>query len=286
MNRTHSSLLVVDDDAVNRDLLSRRLGKEGYTVAAAESGTAALAMLEFEAYDLVLLDIMMPDIDGIDVLREIRSRPTTRDMPVMMVSAMNDRENVIKCIEHGANDFISKPFDMLLIKSRVWRCLERGSFCELRSNPMQDTPPGTVLIAEDNAMNLDLLSRRVERQGHRPLAAADGCQALKLMREHDVDLVLLDINMPCMDGITALQRMKADAGLQHIPVIMVSASADPDMIHCCLELGADDYIAKPFNATLLNSRMGPLISIKKKADTERSQRAHLQQLAELGETIR
>jgi DNA-binding response OmpR family regulator len=207
-------------------------------------------------------------------------------MPVMMVSALSDREHVMQCIELGANDFISKPFDMLLVKSRVWRCLERGSFCELQAGPSQTTHAGSVLIVEDNGINLDLLSRRVERQGHRPVAAEDGRQALRILREQAVDLVLLDIDMPLMDGITALQHMKSDAALRHIPVIMVSAHPDTETIHRCLELGADDYIAKPFNAKELNSRMNPLISIKRKADMERSRREHLLSLAELGKALR
>lgn len=118
-------LLVVDDDGGNRDLLSRKLEKQGYTVAEAENGLQALEMLGAGAYDMVLLDIMMPVLDGYEVLGRIKADERLRHIPVVMVSALNEMESVARCIEMGAEDYLSKPFNSTLLKARVGACLEK-----------------------------------------------------------------------------------------------------------------------------------------------------------------
>jgi CheY-like chemotaxis protein len=286
MDRTYCSLLVVDDDEANRDLLSRRLSREGYNVAVARDGKGAFEILESETFDLILLDILMPDIDGIEVLRQIRSCPPFMNVPVMMVTALSDRGYVMKCIELGANDYITKPFDMLLVKSRVWRCLEGGSYCEIRHDDLRNSQRSQVLVVDDNGVNADLLCRRVDKLGHQPVVARHGREALDILRRQDVDLVLLDIQMPVMDGLQVLAAMKADTDLKQLPVIMISAISDDETIHQCLELGADDYITKPYNATLLQARVNPLIKIKKKADLERSKRRRLEELAKIRSSVK
>jgi signal transduction histidine kinase len=118
-------LLVVDDDEGNRDVLSRRLEKQGYTVATAENGRQALEMLEANPYDLVLLDIMMPEVDGYEVLRSLKADERLRHVPVIMISALNEMESVARCIEMGADDYLTKPFNRTLLKARLGACLEK-----------------------------------------------------------------------------------------------------------------------------------------------------------------
>jgi CheY-like chemotaxis protein len=175
---------------------------------------------------------------------------------------------------------------MLLVKSRVWRCLEGGSYCEIRPMGVCDDHSSTVLVVDDNDMNREILCRRMEKFGHRHMHAVNGQEALDQMRGNTIDLVLLDINMPVMDGMEVLKSMKADCELRNIPVIMISANSDSETIHACLALGADDYVTKPFNATILKSRMTPLLKIKRKADLERLRDEQLQALSSLGEQFR
>jgi len=118
-------LLVVDDDEGNRDVLTRRLQKQGYTVANAENGRQALEMLEADSYDLILLDIMMPEMDGFEVLRRLKSTDLLKHVPVIMVSALNEMESVAKCIEMGAEDYLTKPFNATLLQARLHNCLEK-----------------------------------------------------------------------------------------------------------------------------------------------------------------
>ncbi len=118
-------ILVVDDGAENRDLLARRLAREGYAVAVAEDGARALARVAREPFDLVLLDVMMPELDGFAVLERLKGDPATRDIPVIMISALDDVASVVRCIEHGAEDYLPKPFDPVLLRARITASLEK-----------------------------------------------------------------------------------------------------------------------------------------------------------------
>jgi adenylate cyclase len=120
-----SRILVVDDNASNRDLLSRRLQRQGHTVLQAEDGATALALVEKEALDLVLLDLMMPGISGYDVLASLKSDQRFRDIPVIMISALSELDSVVRCIEAGADDYLAKPFDPTLLRARVGSSLEK-----------------------------------------------------------------------------------------------------------------------------------------------------------------
>jgi adenylate cyclase len=120
-----SRILVVDDNASNRDLLSRRLQRQGHTVLQAEDGAIALAMVEREAPDLVLLDLMMPGISGYDVLASLKSEPRFREIPVIMISALSELDSIVRCIEAGADDYLAKPFEPTLLRARVGSSLEK-----------------------------------------------------------------------------------------------------------------------------------------------------------------
>ena len=118
-------VLVVDDDANNRDVLSRRLKRQGHDVRIASTGREALQMMDAAEYDLVLLDIMMPDMDGYEVLVHVKSNERLRHIPVIMVSALSELESVVRCIEAGAEDYLAKPFNPTLLKARIGACLEK-----------------------------------------------------------------------------------------------------------------------------------------------------------------
>ena len=120
-----SRILVVDDNASNRDLLSRRLQRHRHTILQAEDGATALALVEKEALDLILLDLMMPGINGYDVLKLLKRDPRFRDIPVIMISALSELDSIVRCIEAGADDYLAKPFDPTLLRARVGSSLEK-----------------------------------------------------------------------------------------------------------------------------------------------------------------
>lgn len=120
-----SRILVVDDMEANRELLSRRLSRDGHAVSTANDGYSALELLSKTEFDLVLLDLMMPDINGFDVLRRLKDDPAFRHIPVIMISALDEIDSIVRCIEVGAEDYIPKPFDPVLLGARIDASLER-----------------------------------------------------------------------------------------------------------------------------------------------------------------
>lgn len=119
------SVLVVDDNQMNRDVLTRHLKRQGYAVAEAANGRQALEMVSKHSFDLVLLDIMMPEVDGYQVLRRLKSHDSWRDIPVIMISALDEMDSVVRCIEMGAEDYLPKPFNPVLLRARTNACLEK-----------------------------------------------------------------------------------------------------------------------------------------------------------------
>lgn len=149
-------------------------------------------------------------------------------------------------------------------------------------NPAQ----AALLVVDDNEDNRYTLARRLKREGYANVATADdGTQALAILKERHVDLMLLDIMMPRMDGYQVLEHIKADPGLRDIPVIMISALEEIESVIRCVELGAEDYLPKPFNATLLRARVGASLEKKRLRDEVRSSLARLEQELEAARAL-
>ncbi len=153
------SILVVDDNGINRDLLSRYLERQGHTVQVAHNGRQALEMIATGAFDLVLLDITMPGLTGYQVLQHLKHSETWRDLPVIMISALDEMDSVVRCIELGAEDYLPKPFNPVLLRNRVGDFLEKKRLRDLRSRAtatiaLNSTPPwncATGLFARPSA---------------------------------------------------------------------------------------------------------------------------------------
>jgi len=265
MSYTNASILIVDDEEPNRDILSRRLTKEGYTVAVADGGKEALEMLHVERYDLVLLDIMMPGVDGYQVLKRIKSELLLNDIPVIMVTALNDEPTLKRCLELGATDYIGKPFELTYLKSRIWRAIQALSQVRRPTATQNDSSIATsVLVVDDDELNQGLLLRRLKKAGHDVHVAANGAEAMRLLNKQRFDLILLDIMMAKMDGYEVLEKIRERQSLADVPVIMVSAVNDTASMERCMQLGADDYIMKPYNTILLKERVLELLNEKKR----------------------
>ena len=120
-----SRILVVDDNAANRDVLARRLGREGHHVVTADDGGSALQLVADQQFDLVLLDLIMPGMNGFEVLRRLKATEHTRDVPVIVISALDELDSVVRCIESGAEDYLTKPFNPVLLRARIAASLEK-----------------------------------------------------------------------------------------------------------------------------------------------------------------
>jgi DNA-binding response OmpR family regulator len=184
----------------------------------------------------------------------------------------------------GAVDYVVKPFEFITLKSRIWRCLESARLTSRLAAEAMTAPssPATVLIVDDNELNRDLLAARIEHFGCRPTCAEGGDVALARLREGDIDVVLLDIMMPGIDGYEVLTQIRSRNDTRHLPVVMISALTDPEASARCFELGADDFVTKPFNAVELKIRLSTCLNLKRLQERDAARRARLQDLARKG----
>ena len=148
-------LLIVEDNEVNRDVLARHLGRQGHATAAAENGIRALQMVRARKFDLMLLDVMMPEMDGYETLRLMKADPHLRDIPVIMISALDDIESVVRCIEMGAEDYLPKPFDPVLLRARIGACLEKKRLRDLEIEYLRNVDHVSAAAAAVEAGEFD-----------------------------------------------------------------------------------------------------------------------------------
>jgi len=145
--------------------------------------------------------------------------------------------------------------------------------------------PARIMVVDDVEVNRDLLSRRLQRMGHVVTTANDGQEALDLTRDPSWDLIMLDVMMPVLDGIGALTALKASEATRHIPVIMISANTELETVVKCIELGAEDYLPKPFDPVLLRARVGASLEKKRLRDREQARSRRMQKDLEVGARI-
>jgi signal transduction histidine kinase len=162
-------ILVVDDNRVNRLKLSMSLEQQGYAVSLAESGRQALDMLQEGAFDVVLLDIIMPEMDGFQVLEQIKSDPKTRDLPVIVISALDELDSVVRCIEMGAEDYLPKSFNPVLLRARLSSSLQKKKLRDLEKMYLQQE---VMLRQSEKLATLGKLSAGMAHELNNPAAAS------------------------------------------------------------------------------------------------------------------
>lgn len=256
LDKSQLSLLVVDDDDMGRDILTRRLMREDFNVESAASGKSALHKMSLEKFDVVLLDLMMPDMSGDQVLDEIRKMPAMAGAVVIMLTADNSRESVNACLTGSADDYIVKPYDYLMLKSRIWQAVKsrpisnRGLLADKALLVSK-----RVLIVDDVEYNREMLSRRCKQFGCVTECVDSGAAALQRIEARPFNVVLLDIHMDGMNGVEVLKAIRAQDRFADLPVIMVSAEEDEEILAECVAAGATDYISKPYNPVIIRARM-------------------------------
>ena len=156
MSESAATVLVVDDNAMNRLILSRQLAQAGLRVVVAEDGRRALELVRSERFDLVLLDILMPEVDGYTVLTEMKGDPDLRRLPVIVVSALDEIDSVVRCIEAGAEDYLTKPFDPVLLRARINAGLAKKRLDDLQREYLEQVARVVDAAAAVEAGTFDL----------------------------------------------------------------------------------------------------------------------------------
>lgn len=195
-------ILVVDDNRINRIKLRSSLEQEGHTVGMAEDGRQALDMVRSEAFDLVLLDIIMPEMDGYEVLAAIKGDPLLRDIPVIVISALDEMDSVVRCIEMGAEDYLPKPFNPVLLKARLDTCLEKKKLRDLERAYLQQE---VTLRQSEKLATLGRLSAGMAHELNNPASAAQ--RGIGQLRQAMIQLQQGHLQLDGL-GVTEEQRLR------------------------------------------------------------------------------
>ena len=264
-------VLVVDDNETNRRVLGRTLQHFGMFPTLSASGQEALDMLRAathngEPFPLVLLDNMMPGMDGFQLAEHIGQHPELVGATLMMISSAGRNEDVKRCRELGVTAYLCKPVRRNELIDSILRALNLTDERERQSaagQPLtgQCAKPLRVLLAEDNLINQKLAVRLLEKRGHKPTVVGNGRQALEALEQGAFDVLLMDVQMPEMDGFeaTAAVRARERDSETRIPVIAMTAHAMKGDRERCLEAGMDDYVAKPLQPDELFTTMERLV---------------------------
>jgi PAS domain S-box-containing protein len=250
--------LVVDDSTTNCRVLGEMLRCIGMRPTLAESGIAALQCLKKDqgAFALILTDLNMPDMDGFTLIEQLRQSPELAGKAkVILLPSAGQRGEAARCQELGVDAYLTKPVSQSELFEAISRVLGASGSQPDSAAPVrrQTVPKATrlrVLLAEDNAVNQKIASRLLEKEGHHVTVAPDGRQALAALDRENFDLVLMDVQMPEMDGFetTAAIRSRERHAGKRLPIIAMTAHAMQGDRERCLAAGMDNYIAKPIRA--------------------------------------
>jgi signal transduction histidine kinase/CheY-like chemotaxis protein/integral membrane sensor domain MASE1 len=252
----HMPVIVVDDNATNRLILVEMTRSWGMNTAAAESGEAALAIMrnalaEKKKFRLAIIDGRMPQMDGFALAEHIRQDPQLESAIIMMLTSTEQGEDAARCRQLGISAYIVKPIRKAELLSAILNILGRRALHEDKGEgkAKQATSGLRILLVEDNPVNQTVGLRMLEKMGHRADLARNGQEALERIVEQIFDVVLMDVQMPEMDGLTATQHIRASEKKSggHLPIIAMTARAMRGDRETCLAAGMDGYVSKPIS---------------------------------------
>jgi PAS domain S-box-containing protein len=251
-------VLVVDDNTINRRILQGMLSNWGCQSDPADSGAAALRMVmeaeqKAQGYAAILLDAHMPGMDGFAVARALRTDSRVGSIPIMMLSSSDLASEAAQCRALAIESYVVKPVGQNELRHALLSAMNRRDVTAKapRVRPAESSVPKgpslRILVAEDNSVNRILALRLLEKQGHDVTLARDGAEALQILNDNEFDAILMDIQMPIVDGFqaTAAIRAKEKVTGKHLPIIALTAHAINGYKESCIEAGMDGYLSKP-----------------------------------------
>lgn len=272
-------ILVVDDVEPNVRLLEAKLTLEYYEVLTAMDGATALEIAAAERPDIILLDVMMPGMDGFETCRRLKADPVTRHIPVVLVTALDGREDKIKGLGVGADDFVTKPIDDVILFARVKSLVRlKAVMDELREREESGRrlgvdadgagrlrgSGGRVLIVDDNELQSEKMLAHLTGE-HRPVVEPDPAAALIAARG-PVDLMIVNVSSSGFDGLRFVAQVRSSEASRRNPILAVVDPADRPRLLKALELGVNDILPRPVDAEELMARARTQIKRKRYAD--------------------
>ncbi|MGK7862942.1 PleD family two-component system response regulator [Falsiroseomonas sp. E2-1-a4] len=283
-------ILVVDDIAANLRLLEIKLLNEYYEVAIAASGPEALTTVQRWMPDVVLLDVMMPGMDGYEVCRRMKAQPGTAHIPVVMITALTDPAERVRGLEAGADDFLSKPVDDATLFARLRALLRMKQVLDawrLRAETARDLgfepPPGPspsvagarALIVNEDTAEAEALGLVLGADGIEVAHCADPAESWDILQDGLHDVVLLSLSLDGGDALRLASRLRAHANTRDVPVLLVADPGQKTLVLRGFDLGANDHVIRPVDPNELRARVRNQIRRKRyqerlRADLDRS----------------
>ena len=262
-------ILIVDDIPANTRLLEAKLNAEYYQIATAEDGLQALALAHSWQPDLVLLDVMMPNLDGYETCRRLKADPATHHIPVVMITALGEPGERLRGLDSGADDFLTKPVEYETLLARVkslirlkrmldeWRMRGEtaralGLSAELPAVP--SVHGARALVVDDWALGAQAVQDALAREGVLTGRASGEAEALGLTASIPFDLIVLSLSMASDDPLRLASRLRADDATHAIPLLLIAEPAQRDRILRGFDLGANDWIVRPLDENELRVR--------------------------------
>jgi signal transduction histidine kinase/CheY-like chemotaxis protein/ligand-binding sensor domain-containing protein len=272
-------LLVVDDSEAARHMIKIHLASLGMKARAVPSGAAAVAAMQLDQYDVLLIDADMPDLDGIETLRRIADEPELASVPAVLMVTAYAREHDKRTIAKTAvMPFIDKPSNPYQLRSVILQALgleagqPAGAKSMLPSVAVQRIRGARVLVVDDNGINQQVASEILQRAGVRTELAGSGAEAARMIGAGNYDAVLMDIQMPDMDGYQATALIRTDDRHAALPIIAMTAHAVAGYRERCLDMGMNDYVTKPIDPDTLYAVLATWIA----PDSQRAAAAELE----------
>ena len=282
-NKVHKNkILIVDDDPLNIKLLAAKLPDEKYKTIEACNGAEAIEKALKESPDLILLDIMMPEMDGYEVTKRLKDNPATREIPIILITALDNRDDKVKGLEAGAEEFLNKPINTTELLARIQSMVRLKQYQEqlsIRSHsgqsffigshqgePGEDKELPLILLVENDQKDARLIGSYLSNQPYHVMFAGDGEETMTLVQEEKIDLILLDILLPGMDGFQVCERLKEVDDTKDIQILFITSLQDLESKIKGLEIGADDYLIKPIDERELRIRVKSLLKKKECLD--------------------
>jgi two-component system cell cycle response regulator len=279
-------ILVVDDIPANVRLLEAKLSAEYFEVLTASSGREALEIAARDAPDLIMLDVMMPEMDGFEVARRLRSDPKTQHIPIVMVTALSETRDRVRGLDAGADDFLTKPVNDIALLARV-RSLTRLKVMidELRvrqaasgridgasdaGDGADDSQPGDILLVESEPVMATALRKYLSDAGHGVRQARSGREAAYMLRGRVPDLIIVNLNLEGEDGLRLCSQFRSNDETRHIPILLILDSNELAELAKGLDLGVTDYLIRPIDKNELLARTRTQIRRRRYHDRLRS----------------